>query len=77
MSKLPTQTTIAKKDAETISKFLKDNFSGELVSKASLRARFDLPVNRSVLVWEYLRIYGMDVEHNAIVVPQPQISHTA
>ncbi len=59
----------AQKNAEIIAKFLKENYGGQSVTKASLKAKFSLPNNRSVLVWEYLRTYGIDVEHQTIIVP--------
>lgn len=61
----------AQKNAEEISKWLKENYPGQTVTKASIRSMFELPINRSVAVWEHLRKYGFEIQPHTIIVPAP------
>jgi len=72
MSRIQTLHKLAEANAAEIAVFLKNEFAGETVTKSSIRTQFKLPHNRSVIVWEYLRTYGIEVEHNALIVPSSE-----
>lgn len=64
----------AKEIAQQMAKFLIENYQGQTLSKVSLRIQYEIPKTKSVMVFELLKQFGINVGWKTIEIPEFEVN---
>lgn len=68
MAHMPTETMIdiAKREAKKVAEYLHKNYPDQEVTKNAIRTTFEIPHNRSYLVFSLIEQYNIEVTRGAL-----------